>query len=415
MSDVFAEVTRFTVVLLLWLALLRRTWAINAEQPKGWRYILWGFFLLVLGSAIDITDEFESLARFVVIGDTPLQAFIEKIVCSLGGYGLLLIGFHHWLPVVMRAQQANRQLAHALKKGATMQTQLLAQNRQLKMAQEAAQEAYSLQSQFIANVSHNLRTPVHALQAYAELGLESAAAHSRARDYFARIHGSAGRLNTLVDDLLDIAKLEAGKTDLRVENADWAALINGVLTDEAPLLHQQGLRVSVRVQTQDPCADVDSGALQKVLHNLIANVIHHAASGAKFELSLFDARLNDRPALALSCRDWGPGIEACRLGLVFNKFVQAKNRYSNHPGTGLGLAICKALIALHGGEIRAENHPSGGAVLTLILYRQIVAGPGISASGITEPGITGPSADKTVTAAPSGRSPTHIPQGGSRD
>ena len=110
MFDIALEIARFLVMLVIFGLLLVKGRVANIGEQRGWKFIVAGFGLLLLGSAIDITDNFEGLNHFVVIGDTPTQAFLEKVVGYLLGFVLLFIGFWHWLPIVENLAHKEAQL-----------------------------------------------------------------------------------------------------------------------------------------------------------------------------------------------------------------------------------------------------------------------------------------------------------------
>jgi PAS domain S-box-containing protein len=222
------------------------------------------------------------------------------------------------------------------------------------------QKVERLKNELIAVVSHELRTPLTSLRGTLGL-LEGGVVGSlpeRAQDLVRIAHQNARHLSTLVDDILDLEKLEAGKLRLDLKVQPLEPLLAQALELSGGFAAKLGVTLGLEVLHPAAQARVDGGRLIQVLNNLLSNAIKHSPSASEVRLTLLDLDA----AWRLQVRDQGPGVPEGFQALLFEKFTQADATEGRKiPGTGLGLAISRSLVERMGGHIGFRNEPSGGA------------------------------------------------------
>jgi two-component system phosphate regulon sensor histidine kinase PhoR len=217
---------------------------------------------------------------------------------------------------------------------------------------------------FVANVSHELRTPLTAIRGYVEALADAGVTSDEGRRHLAIIGRHTARMERLVQDLLRLARLDAGQEAVRAAHLEVRELLEAVVDGLSPLLVERRQRVEISVAPGAEKARADQGMLRDALQNLVANAITYAPEDSTIRIDA--ARRDD--ALTLAVADEGPGIPEAELSRVFERFYRVdKSRARDPGGTGLGLSIAKHLLELQGGVVRAENRPEGGARFTITL------------------------------------------------
>ena len=246
--------------------------------------------------------------------------------------------------------------------------------RALRIAIARAEASDRAKSQFLANMSHELRTPMHVILSFAELGRGKAsnAKPEQLERYFENIHTSGERLLRLLNDLLDLSKLEAGRMELRLQPQRLDRLAREMIEEIAPLAEEKGIQLEL-VEGSTREAHCDAERMLQVLRNLVGNAIKFSPERHPIRIVIGDITpTQGEPsrgdtALELRVEDEGIGIPPKELEQVFDKFTQSSKTLSGSGGTGLGLAICKEIVEGHHGTIRAENNPRGGATFIVVL------------------------------------------------
>lgn len=224
-------------------------------------------------------------------------------------------------------------------------------------------ELDELKADFLSNVSHELRTPIASVKQSALLLEEEVVGKlsSDQREIVSIIRSNVQRLGALINDLLDTAKLEAGRLDIVPESVDLRDLIRQSVATVAPLAAEKRLRISMKANHDDVTAMVDSTRMEQVLVNLLSNAIKFTPEDGAISLSC--ERRGEKVVCTVA--DTGVGIPAAELPTIFDKFHQAKAaRTSQVKGTGLGLTIVRYILEAHGGSIDVASEVGVGTTFT---------------------------------------------------
>ncbi len=275
--------------------------------------------------------------------------------------------YTHWI-CVQRDITERRRAADEL---AAQRDRLAALADAWREAKDDADRANDAKSLFLANMSHELRTPMHAIMSFSQLGLERASMGDTERlaRYFGNIHESGARLTMLLNDLLDLSKLEAGRMEMHKVPTDLAEVVTQCASEFEPLLAARSLQLVFAPPDEPVVADVDPMRIGQVLRNLLSNAIKFSYDGGCVEVTIerMPAMGDAAAAVRLGVDDGGVGIPEDELEAVFDKFVQSSKTRTASGGTGLGLAICRELVGAHGGSIRALRRSPSGTRFEVVL------------------------------------------------
>ncbi|CAN7156116.1 response regulator [Paenibacillus sp. LjRoot153] len=241
---------------------------------------------------------------------------------------------------------------------------------ELSKARDEAIEANQIKSQFLANMSHELRTPLNAIIGYSEMLKEDAEDMNEPAfaDDLGKIHNAGKHLLTLINDILDLSKIEAGKMDLYLEVCDIPTLIRNVLTTVNPLIEAGGNRLEVVFPQGEIRTDVTK--LMQVLFNLLSNAGKFTKDGT-IQLTAGYEMVNRQSGISFSIQDTGIGMTAEQMTHLFQAFKQADSSTTRkYGGTGLGLAISQKLCQMMGGHITVDSVYGQGTTFTAWLPLQ---------------------------------------------
>jgi PAS domain S-box-containing protein len=237
---------------------------------------------------------------------------------------------------------------------------------ELRAAMERAQAADRAKSQFVSNVSHELRTPLTNIKLYIDL-IQRGREEKRAF-YIETVGREAERLHHLIEDLLNISRLDLGRIDLKAQPVDLNELVVTLSTDRQRLFAQRDLDLSVATTSAPATLRVDPKLIEQILTNLLTNALNYTPAGGAVRMTTERRAEDGRDWFTVSVADTGPGIPLEEQSHLFKRFYRGRvGRNAQVAGTGLGLAICQELIQLHKGRITVDSVPGEGSTFTVWL------------------------------------------------
>nr|MBP7585663.1 response regulator [Spirochaetota bacterium] len=256
----------------------------------------------------------------------------------------------------------NRELV-ALKQG--LENKVIERTRDLEIERDRAEEASRAKSAFLAHMSHELRTPLNAVLGFSDLLLlGNAGIPEKDRESVRHIHDAGEHLLSMVNDVLDLSKIEAGKSTTDMKPVDIAQLLRDIPASMKSLADQKGLKLTAAIGEDAGTVLGDETKLRQIVINLMSNAIKFTPAGG--EAGLDAAASGDW--MKITVWDRGIGISKDNLERIFEPFEQVTTKENGKPrGTGLGLSIARRLAELHGGTLTAESEPGRGSRFTLAL------------------------------------------------
>jgi signal transduction histidine kinase/uncharacterized protein (DUF302 family) len=264
--------------------------------------------------------------------------------------------------LVERLKDSNRYLMrqHAALRQAD--EEILQVNRQLEQSSR-------YKSEFLANMSHELRTPLNAIMGFSEILLDVTMnlTSGERTEFLRNIHSSGQHLLGLINDILDLAKIEAGKMDLHAEAMPVTQALQEVAAILEPMARQQGLQLKTVGVAEAGVIKADRSKFKQVLYNLLSNAVKFTPAPGTITVSVKDSA----EQLTVSVEDTGIGMKPEDLPKLFREFEQIDGSYTRrYQGTGLGLALCRRFVEMHGGRIWAESQFGKGSIFTFTIPRE---------------------------------------------
>jgi PAS domain S-box-containing protein len=238
---------------------------------------------------------------------------------------------------------------------------------ELKRFERSLQEASRMKSEFLANMSHELRTPLNGIIGFAEFlaDCKPGPLNPKQKEYLGDILNSGRHLLQLINDVLDLAKVESGKMELYPENFTLAQAIDEVCAVAKPMAQKKHIQINVSVASDLGRVMLDQQKFKQVLYNLVSNGIKFTDDGGKVEIS---AVLHETHNFKLSVEDNGIGIRPEDIERLFREFEQLESGAARrYEGTGLGLALTRKMVTLQGGGITVESEVGKGSTFSVVL------------------------------------------------
>jgi signal transduction histidine kinase len=256
--------------------------------------------------------------------------------------------------------------------------ELEAASAELREANKRLQELDHLKDEFISTVTHELRTPLTSIRAFSEILLSNPGMEEAQRSQFLSIIvKESERLTRLINEVLDLAKLESGRVDWHMEQVDLRALVQDAINTNIQLFRDKEITLQEELSEGPVVVAGDHDRLTQVIINLLSNAVKFSPEKTGHVIIRL---LSQYDHTRIEVEDNGPGIPRDQHRLIFEKFHQVSDQHAGKPkGTGLGLAICQRIIERHGGRIWVESEPGKGAIFKLEL-------PGGEAAYVISPG-----------------------------
>jgi signal transduction histidine kinase len=292
--------------------------------------------------------------------DPPGQERADEFGDLARSFGRMLNALRARENELQEQVDATRQL------NAELDARVAERTEQLAKAKEVAEEANHMKTQFLANMSHELRTPLNAILNFTRfLSKERYGPLTpRQQELQQRVLSNGEHLLGLINDILDLAKIEAGRVDLVREDVDLRPMLNGVLATTSGLTKDKPIAVILDAPAELPIINVDKTRIRQVLLNLLSNAAKFTQQG---EITLRVAPYSDQ-LLCVTVQDTGIGIAPEYHQVVFEEFRQVQSDATRaYEGTGLGLSISKRLVEMHGGQIWLESTQGGGSRFSFTL------------------------------------------------
>jgi len=332
------------------IVLMNRVWIIAAGLIAGLGAIV-AFYMITQRVILRPIRQIRAITNNVAEGNLDIRSAIK----TGDEYEKLANAFNHMLDSLQSAQeklrQANKQLDQKIAELSERNIELFKANK--------------LKGEFLANISHEFRTPLNAILGFAEIMREKPQTlqKEKVRRYAENIITSGNRLLNMVNDLLDIAKTEAGKMEMHIEQVCLSELCKTVLGHFSALTKKKKIKTRLNVEDHVPTLTTDAGKVEQILYNFLSNAVKFTPERGRIEIA---ARMLDEKTVRIAVTDTGCGIAKTHREKIFEKFRQADGSLTRRSsGSGLGLAISKELASLVAGTIGLDSELEQGSTFWL--------------------------------------------------
>lgn len=241
----------------------------------------------------------------------------------------------------------------------------------LRRARDLAEDTSRAKTEFLANMSHELRTPLHAILGFAEIGQQQddPAALPKLQRYFERIHHSGSRLLSLLNELLDLSKMEVGRMEYAMQRHDLQQVIRECVEEVRGQAEQHAVSLLFVPLPDELQLELDAFRIGQVVRNLLSNAVKFSPPGGRVSVTV-DPGLSPESPVCVEIHDQGPGVPEQERDQIFGMFIQGSLTKTGAGGSGLGLAISREIVLAHHGSISVRNAEGGGAIFQFTLPRR---------------------------------------------
>jgi two-component system sensor histidine kinase BarA len=342
-----------------WMILMNRVWIIVAGVIGGTGAIV-AFYWITQRVILRPIRQLRAMANNVAEGNLDIRSSIA----TADEYEKLAQAFNHMLDNLQAAQeklrQANRQLDAKIGELSERNIELFRANK--------------LKSEFLANMSHEFRTPLNSILGFAQVLREKPGLlrRDKGQRYVENIITSGNGLLNMINDLLDLAKAQAGKMELRIEQTSLVQLCEAVVSSFSLLAKKKKVKIQMEVDKSVPLLTTDAGKVQQVLYNFLSNAVKFTPLKGRIDVHAF---LLDEKMVRIAVTDTGCGIAEADRAIIFDKFRQVDGSLTRESaGSGLGLSICKELAAMLAGSIGLDSEVGKGSTFWLDIPVQLRVG-----------------------------------------
>ena len=333
------------------------------------------------------------LALLVAMG--KIQGLDQELALAVGRLVLLFGGSFFMARGIADLREKRREIngLYQEKSARLVELQRLTaeldlRGRELAEANQRMLEANRAKSQFLANMSHELRTPLNSIIGFSEILADKLAGRIEPRfeRFLANIQGSGRHLLGLINDILDLSKIEAGRMELAFESVSLGDVVHGVASVMHGVAARRAIRLEVDVAAELPPLVADPPRLKQILYNLVANAVKFSPDGGTVTIRARTLAAADSPfavpGVMLEVEDRGIGIRRQDQHLIFEEFRQVDGGTTrNMGGTGLGLALVKRFVEMHGGRVEVDSEPGRGSRFRVLLPVDAARAPARRAAG----------------------------------
>jgi len=326
-------------------------------ETNGQRFAVrsdWNELALILDRALDSISEQERKAIYDKWIDIP---YVEQV-----DYSLLWNVLVAFIIIVSLMYLHSRRLNQEISRRKVVEQELLELNKNLIQARDEADHANRAKSKFLSSMSHELRTPLTAILGFSQLLEVEQSLSEEQKDFTHEILQASNHLLGLINEVLDLAKIEAGHTDLSIEPVEFDGLISECISLVKPIADRSNIKISNSSEIENIILKVDRIRMKQILVNLLSNAIKYNCKDGQVRIL---TSMHDKDSYRISIEDTGTGIKKENMGALFAAFNRLSAENSTIEGTGIGLVITKRLVELMGGKIGVKSEYNMGSTFWL--------------------------------------------------